>query len=65
MSEEKIERRFEISERVTFHVLERIISVTHCSGAENASYSNTSGRSASFRTKEEAEEYVRLLGGGC
>ena len=62
MSQVKIERRLEINPRMVFDVSETLIEVERNAGAENASCSQRPGRSASFRSKEEAEEYISLLG---
>ncbi|MFP2873753.1 hypothetical protein ACLEIY_16165 [Acetobacter tropicalis] len=61
MTKVNIERRFEIRERTVFDVSETIIEIEAADGAEKALCSQEIGRSASFRFKEEAEEYVRML----
>lgn len=59
--EKNIKRDFEIRERTVFDVSETISEIEGNDGAENMRHSQKSGRSASFRSREEAEEYVRFL----
>ncbi|MCG4273894.1 hypothetical protein [Acetobacter senegalensis] len=61
MTKVNIERRFEIRERTVFDVSETIIKIEAADGAENAQCSQEIGRSATFRSKEEAEEYASFL----
>lgn len=61
MKKVNIERRFEIRERTVFDVSESLIKTEWNEGAENMLASQSDGRSASFRSKEEAEEYVRMI----
>ncbi|GLH29720.1 hypothetical protein WSS15_23700 [Acetobacter pasteurianus] len=63
MEKVNIERRAVISERVVYDVSETIIETACTEGADNMRSSQRGGRFASFRSREEAEEYVRLLKG--
>lgn len=65
MEKVNIDRRFNIRARTVFDVSETIIEIEAADGAENALCSQEIGRSASFRSMDEAEEYVRLLEVGC